>query len=431
MLPLIVQHSDALTNFVLALQLALYQPQIRHLLQIVDAMIVCNQRKTLSDLARVLHLAPDPKTLADFFRESPWTVDMISKPRKQFMLRILLSLAAKAGFPLQILASLDDSLGKKGKATKHLEAVDYHHNHTESTRKRQSWCNGYVYVELHLQIGPFGFLFDTRLYLREKKVRQLNRQRSKNKRLSYRSKYNLAREMLLELEELLPAGSQVYVLFDSWYASAKLINLCLRKHWQVVCALKSNRKIEKQRIDRYHQTLKHKPYQKITLEAVGDRRAPTYYVRTVSGHLEKVPPEVYVIISKKRPGDPRPKYFLCTDTRLSAEEALKLYQKRWPVEVDNLNLKEVLGLGDFRLQAFEAIQKWFAVVTLAINYLQYTAMLAYRPKQALPSLAECKRQHQHAHFQALLRLLVTEIKKKPQRVEAILQAYLPNYAAGT
>ena len=24
---------------------------------------------------------------------------------------------------------------------------------------------------------------------------------------------------------------------------------------------------------------------------------------------------------------------------LSAEEALKLYQKRWPVEVDNLNLK--------------------------------------------------------------------------------------------
>lgn len=212
-----------------------------------------------------------------------------------------------------------------------------------------------MYVELHLQIGPFGFLFDTRLYLQEKKVRQLNRSRPKEKRLSYRSKYNLEREMLLELEGPLPIGSQVHALFDSWYASAKLVNLCLSKHWQVVCALKSNRKIEKQRIDRYHQTLKHKPYQKITLDAVGDRRAPTYYVRTVSGHLEKVPPEVYVIISKKRPGDPRPKYFLCTDTRLTAEGALKLYQKRWPVEVDNLNLKEVLGLGDFRLQSFEAI----------------------------------------------------------------------------
>lgn len=431
MLPIIVQHSEALTSFVFALQLALYQPQIRHLLQIVDALIVCDQRKTLSDLARLLHLAPDPKTLADFFRESPWTVDRISQPRKQFMLRTLLDLAAKAGFSLKILASLDDSLGKKGKATEHLEAVDYHHNHTESMRKRQSWCNGYVYVELHLQIGPFGFLFDTRLYLREKKVRQLNRQRSKEHRLSYRSKYNLAREMLLELEELLPKGSQVYVLFDSWYASAKLINLCLRKHWQVICALKANRKIEKQRIDRYHQTLKHLPYQRILLEAVDNRRAPTYYVRTVTGHLEKVRQEVYVILSKKRPGDPRPKHFLCTDMSLSAEAALKLYQKRWPVEVDNLYLKEVLGLGDFRLQSFEAIQKWFAVVTLAINYLQYTAMLAYHPKQLLPSLVECKRQHQQAHVDSLLRRLVTEIKKNPQRVDTILQAYLPLHAAGT
>ncbi len=431
MLPLIVQHSEALTSFILALQLALYRPQIRHLLQIVDALLICNQRKTLSNLSRLLHLAPDPKALADFFRESPWTVDLIGHPRKQFMVCKLLELASKAGVLLQILVSLDDSLGKKGKATKHLEAVDYHHNHTESTRKRQAWCNGYVYVELHLQIGPFGFLFDTRLYLREKKVRQLNRQRSKEHRLSYRSKYHLAREMLLELEELLPKGSQVYVLFNSWYASAKLINLCLRKNWQVICALKANRKIEKHRVDHYHQTLSHKPYQRITLEAVGNRRAPTYYVRTVRGHLEDIRQEVYVILSKKRPGDPRPKYFLCTDTRLTAEEALKLYQKRWSVEVDNLNLKEVLGLGDFRLQSFEAIQKWFAVVTLAINYLQYTAMLAYRPKQLLPSLAECKRQHQQAHVDGLLRRLVAEIKKKPQRVEAILQAYLPLYAAGT
>jgi len=431
MLLQIVQHSEALTSFIYALQLALYQPQIRHLLQIVDAMLVCNHRKTLSDLSRFLRQAPDPKTLADFFRESPWTVDLISQPRKKLMVLKLLELAAKAGLEPKILVSLDDSLGKKGKATKHLQAVDYHHNHSESTKKRQAWCNGYVYVELHVQIGPLGFLFDTRLYLRAKKVRHLNRARTKEDRLAYRSKYNLARDMLLELEALLPAASQVYVLFDSWYASAKLINLCLRKQWQVVCALKANRKLEKQRIDRYHQTLKHKPYQKVTLAAVDPRPAHTYFVRTVTGHLEKVSQEVYVIISKKRPGDPRPKYFLCTDTRLSAEEALKLYQKRWPVEVDNLYLKQVLGLGDFRLQSFEAIQKWFAVVTLALNYLQYTAMLAYQPKRPLPSLADCRRQHQHAHFQALLRLLVTEIKKQPQRVEAILQAYLPMDAADT
>jgi hypothetical protein len=431
MLPVIVQHSETLAAFIFALNLALYQPQIRHLLRVADALIVSNERKTLSDLSRMFRIAPGPKALADFFRESPWTVDLIGKPRKKFMLQKCLELAHKAGMELKILVSLDDSLGKKGKATKYLEAVDYHHNHTESSRRRQSWSNGYVYVELHVQIGPFGFLFDTRLYLREKKVRHLNRGRSAEHRLSYRSKYKLAREMLLELKELLPENSQIYVLFDSWYASAKLINLCLRQKWQVVCALKSNRKIEKQRVDRYNQTLAHKPYQKITLEAVDDRPARTYYVRTVTGHLENIRQEVYVIISKKRPGDRFPKYFLCTDTSLSAQEALKLYQKRWPVEVDNLYLKEVLGLGDFRLQSFEAIQKWFAVVTLAINYLQYTTMLAYHPKRPLPSLADCKRQHQQVHFQMFLRQLVTEIKKQPQRVEVILQSFLPTQAAAT
>jgi hypothetical protein len=431
MLSQIVQHSEALVSFIFALQLALYQPQIRHLLEIVDALLVCNQRKTLSDLSRVLHVAPDPKVLADFFRESPWTVDLISQPRKKFMMLKLLELAAQAGLEPKILVSIDDSLGKKGKATKHLQAVDYHHNHTESTKKRQAWSNGYVYVEMHLQIGPFGFLFDTRLYLRAKKVRHLNRVRTKENRLAYRSKYNLAREMLLELEEFLPKGSQVYVLFDSWYASAKLINLCLRKKWQVVCALKSNRKINKQRIDRYDQTLKHKPYQKITLEAVDPRPARTYFVRTVTGHLEKVNQEVYVIISKKSTRDHSPKYFLCTDTSLSAEEALKLYQKRWPVEVDNLYLKQVLGLGDFRLQSFEATEKWFAVVTLAINYLQYAAMLAYQHKKPLPSLADCRRQHQQAHLLALLRLLVAEIRQQPDRVEAILQSLLPGIVVAT
>lgn len=83
MLPLIVQHSETLTSFIFALQLALYQPQIRHLLEIVDALIVCNQRKTLSDLSRLLQRSVHPKALADFFRESPWTVDLINKPRQQ------------------------------------------------------------------------------------------------------------------------------------------------------------------------------------------------------------------------------------------------------------------------------------------------------------------------------------------------------------
>jgi hypothetical protein len=324
-----------------------------------------------------------------------------------------------------ILVGVDDSLGKKGKATRHLQAVDIHHNHTESKGKKQAYTNGYVYVEVHVQIGPIGFLFDTRLYQREKKVRQLNWQRESANRLHYRSKYNLARNMLEELAKLLPKGYRVYILFDSWYASAKLIKFCRRQRWHVICAVKTNRRIDKKRIDHYNQALKHKPYQRVTLEALDPhRKAPTYLVRTVHGQLQEIAEPVQAFISKKRPGDKRPKYFVCTDTALSAQQALRYYQKRWPVEVDNFYLKDVLGLGDFRLQSFEAAEKWFAVVVLAINYLQFQAAQAYLSSHTRLPLADFIRQHRLEHLQVLLRTVVEEAQQS-QEVDAILAKYLP------
>lgn len=224
MLKTIVNYSVKLASFVLALELALYQPQMQHLIRLVDALMVCDSRKTLSNLYRQFVEELDRKTAADFFRESPWTPGDVNQARQRFMVAQLLKLADRLGQHVPLRVSVDDSLGKKGKATRHLEAVDFQHNHTESTSKKQVYSHGFVYVEVHVHLGPVGFTFATRVYLREKTVRRLNRQREKDQRLPYRSKYALAREMLLELAQGLPAGYPVYVLFDTWYASAKLIS---------------------------------------------------------------------------------------------------------------------------------------------------------------------------------------------------------------
>ena len=421
MLPSIVQHSAELVAYMASVNIVLYEPQIRHLLQMVDALITSNDTKTISGLYRLLKGQPDPKSGADFLRESPWEPQDIGSPRKRLMVTKFLELASALKVSFEIFIGVDDSLGKKGKATKHLDVVDYHHNHNESTKRKQAYTNGYVYVEVHVQIGPFGFLFDTRLFLREKSVRRLNRERSAEKRLRYRSKYALAREMLVELETLLPKGHKVYVLFDSWYASNKLIKFCRRQQWHVICAIKSNRRIDKVRVDQHNLALRHKPYQHILLEAVDEhRKAPSYYARLVKGHLEDFAEPVHAIISKKRPGDKFPKYFVCTDLTLNVQQVLRYYQKRWPVEVDNTYLKNALGLGDFRLQSFEATQKWFAVVMLAINYLQYRMALAYCKNLPRTSLADFIRQHRLEHFQTLLRSVLSPFAQ-PQQIEPCLQ----------
>ena len=95
-----------------------------------------------------------------------------------------------------------------------MEAVEYHHDHTKSQGKKQVYTNGTVHVEMRLQLGEKEYVFDWRLYLREKSVRKLNRGRGKGKRIRFRKKTSLAMEMLAELDELLPEGFQVYVLFD-------------------------------------------------------------------------------------------------------------------------------------------------------------------------------------------------------------------------
>lgn len=421
MLTAIVQHSEELVAFITALNIALYQPQIRHLLQMVDALLVSNETKTISGLYRLLKGQPDPKSGADFLRESPWEPNDLGSARKRWMVTKFLELASKVNLSFEIFIALDDSLGKKGKATKHLEAVDLQHNHNESSKKKQTYTNGYVYVEVHLQIGPIGFLFDTRLYLREKTVRRLNRERSAEKRLHFRSKSALGREMLLELVELLPKGHKVYVLFDSWYSSKKLIKFCRRQKWHVICAIKSNRRINKVGVDQHNLALRHKRYEQITLDAVDDKHpAPKYYTRVITGYLEDLAEPVHAIISKRRPGDNFPKYFACTDTSLSVEQALRYYQKRWPVEVDNTYLKNALGLGDFRQQSFEATQKWFAVVMLAINYLQYRMALAYSKNLPKSSLADFIRQHRLEHFQNLLRTVLQPFAPA-QQIETCLQ----------
>jgi hypothetical protein len=185
--------------------------------------------------------------------------------------------------------------------------------------------------------------------LREKKVFQLNWNREALSRLHYRSKYILALEMLVELSQLLPKVHQVYILFDSWYASVKLIKFCSWRGWQVICTLKKNRRINKKRINQYEQWLKHKRYQGVMLNATeGSQEKRNYFVCTICGHLEDVPEEAYVLISKRHPGDKYPNFFACTDLNLFVQQILSYYQKRRPEEIDNFHLKEALGLGEFR-----------------------------------------------------------------------------------
>ena len=300
--------------------------------------------------------------------------------------------------------------GQKDKGTRHLEAVEYHHDHTKSQGpKKPVYTNGAVHVEVRLEVGARAYAYDWRLYLREKTVRRLNRQRTPEQRLRFRKKTTLAHDMLAALHQLLPPRFRVYVLFDSWYASNRLLKFCRRQGWYVVCAIKSNRKLDDQKLSQWPQALRHQRYQRVQLTAADQRQRP-YLVRTRQGKLHALPFEVCVLISQRHHRDKRPKYFLCTDLSLSAQNILSIYQKRWPIEVDNFYVKQHLGLADFRVQSYEAIEKWFAVVFLALGFLQWR-LNHERAQAQWHSLADVIRRHRYEHARALLETACQEAAK--------------------
>jgi hypothetical protein len=68
------------------------------------------------------------------------------------------------------------------------------------------------------------------------------------------------------------------------------------------------------------------------------------------------------------PWHPRAKslaYILCTDLSCSAKQALQGYCWRWSCEVVNFYTQTQLGLTDFHVQSYEAVDKYMVVVHLA------------------------------------------------------------------
>jgi hypothetical protein len=410
LLKLIVQHSPKLFVFLCGLHLRLSKPQWQHVLRLADALIVSEARhKTIAGIYRLIVGAPDPSNGADTLRISPWTAEDLRAPLRDFIVRDLVAYAQQ-GDHWTLYVSLDDSLGANDKGTRHLEAVEYHHDHTKSQgKKKPYYTNGAVHIEVRLELGARSYAYDWRLYLREKTVRRLNRQRAPEQRLRFRKKTSLAQDMLVELQQLLPANFQVYVLFDSWYASNRLMKFCRRQGWYVVCAIKSNRKLDDTKLSTWPQALKHQRYQRVQLTAT-DQRQRLYLVRTLHGKLNKLPFAVCVLISQRHHRDKHPKYFLCTDLSLSAQQILSIYQKRWPIEVDNFYVKQHLGLADFRVQSYEATEKWFAVVFLALVFLQWRLNHAHA-KEHMHSLADVVRQHRYEHARTLLETACQEAAK--------------------
>lgn len=433
MLATIIKNSVLLVKFIALLGLTLNVAALQHVTDVADALIVASERrkKTLSALHRYLFApASDEYALADSFRQSPWQAEDMRGKLLAFLLPYALGLAEKLKLEKVIFIEFDDSLCEKDPNTKHLQGVDWHHDHNARAKKQASYKNGSVYVLCRIQIGFIQFTVNWRLYLREQTVKQLNQGRVKAERLIYRSKYELVQDMLTDLATYLPADWKVYILFDSWYAAKDLIRYIRRQQWHIIGGLKSNRTLNGQQLKQWFAKQRPTPAQRLhPLAADGTRQ--TYWVYVLTGHLKDVPGKVCVLISRRHPGDKRPAYFFTTDLSLAPTRVLEKYGHRWGCEVDNYDLKIFLGLADYQVQSLASILRWHAVVFLTLAFLQWrqVRVLARQPDAPVQSVAEVIALHRREHLTAFVKA-VAEAALEAGSVRPVLKRFLRWRPAG-
>ncbi len=155
MLTRILHNSEKLSALLDELELELYQPQRRHLLNMADALLVCEEPKTLAALQRQFVKAPDASNMADFLRISPWEASWVRDGLRKYQLSWLIAEAEREGKPRCIYINVDDSLGAKDKATSHLEPVAWHFDHNESQKGKPKYKNAFCFVACTVRLGNY------------------------------------------------------------------------------------------------------------------------------------------------------------------------------------------------------------------------------------------------------------------------------------
>lgn len=425
---LIINHFEPLCAFLMPLIVSLSAPQQRHALNVVGALLVSSAKHkcltTLTGLLRVPHA--DHFALADFFRRSGWCPLEVQRAVLTAQMAVLvrvLSISRNAC----VFLSIDDSLACKDVATRALEAVTLHHDHVtqraQVRSKSQTYTNAARFITVSLCVNGLSFPVTWRLYLTHKQVKRLNRARPEEQRLKYVKLTDLAVEMLDEIAPHLPSSARVYVLFDSWYSSADLMNDILSRGWDFICGVKSNRNLSGSPMSAYWRILSHQRIRHVRLKST--KGSQTNYTRYTTGRLRGIPQPVVAVFSKRDPHRPHLAYFVSSDVRLRAQTLLRYYAFRWQCETDNFLLKERLGLADFRLHSVEAVQRWFCLVFAAYAFVRVRIAQTWlsAPDQPVPTFHDVITEQQRWHLEHLVVFVADQARSgwSNERIIAHLQ----------
>ena len=311
---------------------------------LTTAIAVCDKSKTIFNLHDIM--AKDNKDRKArssynwFITNGDWDEDEIAQRKADLIFE---ELGLKEGN--RILLIIDDTYNeKKGK---HTEGVGKFFDHG----KGFIWGNSIVTSVIQSK-GLF-IPHKAKIYVKKEDAAS-----------DFKTKIQIAIRDIIEPLKT-PAGTEVMVVFDSWWYSAALIKSCRNLGCHVTCQIKSDKKIsldnhfeEALQVKNLASQFEEKDFKEIRMKVRGKKKSYSIVDKIVWVDDSQ---QVHLVISKRKE-DSEPKYYICTDVNLDAKKILSIYEDRWEIETAHREANQKLGFKDYQLRGKRSIERFMQLV---------------------------------------------------------------------
>lgn len=400
---------ESLAVMLLAFEDCFTAPSFRNFVAIVAGWLHCLGRRTITGVALASggvgerHIS----VFHRFFARATWSLDWVG-----CVLCGMICEWLPEGAP--IFLPLDDTIARKN--GKCIALASIHHDPLLSTKSRPFFSYGHCWVVLAIWVplpmfgATKGFALPVlfRLYIGKKRGgekdapsqrktrKRLRRARTAFRNTPYRTKLELAREMVGLLASWAPER-RFYLCCDSAYAGRKVlenrpdnVEVISRMRMDAeLYALPPERRAGQpgrprrrgRRLPTPKRTAQHtKHWKKLNVEIYG-RKVVTRVTERIAlwYHPLRAAP-VKIVIVRDPKGHRADEAFFCTDTSVDARFILEGAARRWSLEVTFHDVKQYLGFEDPQNQTVNAVHRTapMACVVYDLVVLWYAQHIAGR-----------------------------------------------------
>ena len=337
------------------LQIFFSDHQWLHFQSILLSLLLTPYKATVTGMIKILSFGTHRSKHNEFINNSS---EILSKVLK-FYAMLILAKIKKSNEP--VYSIIDDTSNKK--RGKHIEAA---FSFLEHTAKQYIW--GQQLVCAIIKHRDFVIPFAIEIYV--------SKEKSKEMKLEFHKKTNIALKMLEEFEA--DENQQIVVLADCYYACTQIMNYCREREYSFVSVLKSNRVFiankRKTTVRKYTKRNFRIKKNKITIRIKENK------YRTITRKVSlKTGGAVKVVFSKHQTHRTVLAVFT-TDTALPAKRILEFYQNRWDIEVFFKMSKQNLGLKAYQNRNLNAIKTYLRISLCAHNLLTHVFINDLREK---------------------------------------------------